>query len=78
MSVVVHFTNREPLSVEAADAARHDNALFIVTSRRSSRAIALFDARDVVHAHVFRDGRLAEIVVGLGVDGADDARSTVR
>jgi hypothetical protein len=68
MSVVVHFTNREPLSVEAADAARHDNTVFVVTARQSSRAIALFDARDVVEAQVFRDGRLAEIVVGLGVE----------
>jgi hypothetical protein len=69
MAVVVRFTNREPLSVEAADAARHDNTLFIVTSQRSSRAIALFDARDVVEAQVFRDGRLAEIVAGLGIEG---------
>ena len=78
MPVVVRFTNREPLLVESADSAKLEAALFIVRALWSPRAIALFDARNVVEAQVFRDGRLAEIVVGLGVDGANDARSSGR
>jgi hypothetical protein len=74
MPVVVRFTNREPLLVEAADSVEQDKFLFAVTARWSQRAIALFDARDVVEAQVFRDGRLAEVVIGLGEECPSDER----